>query len=350
MTIHAPEASGWHALRGPGLSLICLSILAALLSGCAGIAAREIGEAPGPDSGMFNLGYQATSQLGGESVEWTAGDGSEHWAVRFRAGGLDADYDLSTDGDNGRFRINFRVNTNPQAETHRGTVILLHSWRQSHEVMVPWASQLSAAGFETLIPDLRGHGQSGGSQVGFGVLEAGDVERLIDHLETGEAISKPLYLMGASLGASTALRAADDPRVSAVVAIAPFNDPGGAVVEVAREIAPWRSRLVGQRNLLRGFERAMIDAGLSLELADTAEAIRGLNTPALLIHGEDDQHVSVSHSRELAEVLDCGQLLILPDTGGHIASHVRLDWLDDWVLPFLEWSEQSGPDCRVPKG
>jgi len=87
-------------------------------------------------------------------------------------------------------------------------------------------------------------------------------------------------------------------------------------------------------------------AELDPRAANTADAIHGLRTPGLLIHGEDDIHVPAKHSRELQDVIACGQLLILPETGGHIASHLRLEWLEEWILPFLVWSESPPADCR----
>lgn len=327
-------------------AVVALVLMGFLLTGCAGMAAREIGQAPGPDTGMFDLGYDVIEYLGGESLEWPGEDGSGQWAVWFDAGRLVAEHELTSDGNGARFNVQLNVSEGSEAVDPKGTVILLHSWRQTHQVMMPWAAEFSTAGFHTLVPDLRGHGHSGGAQLGFGVLEAVDVRRLIDVLEATGRLVEPLHIMGVSLGGSTALRVAEDPRVTSVIAIAPFNDPAQAVVDVARMIAPWRSRLLGQRNIVRGFDRAMNDAEVNPEAVNTADAIVGMRVPALFIHGEDDRHVPYEHSSELLSVTECGQLLVLPDTGGHIASHVRLEWIDDWILPFLAWAKSPPVDCR----
>jgi len=232
-TAHSDEFGSFFVSQQGG-AIIALILVGWISTGCASIAAREIGQAPGPDTGMLDLGYDVIEDLGGEVVEWTGEDGVPQWAAWFDAGRLSAEHELKLEGEGGRFNVQLTVSGDPPPEDPKGTVILLHSWRQTHQVMMPWAAKFSEAGFHTVVPDLRGHGRSGGKQLGFGALEAVDVHRLIDALEANDRLIEPLHLMGISLGGSTALRAADHPRPSSVIAIAAFNDPAQAVVEVAR--------------------------------------------------------------------------------------------------------------------
>ena len=68
--------------------------------------------------------------------------------------------------------------------------------------------------------DSRAHGDSQGDACTYGFFEKEDLHRVIDTLGPG-----PVVLIGTSLGAAVALQeAADDRRVSAVVAAETFSD------------------------------------------------------------------------------------------------------------------------------
>jgi len=75
------------------------------------------------------------------------------------------------------------------------------------------------------------HGESGGEACAYGFFEKEDLRRVLDTLDPG-----PIVLVGTSLGAAVALQeAAQDPRVTAVVAAETFSD----LRTVATERAPF---------------------------------------------------------------------------------------------------------------
>lgn len=96
-------------------------------------------------------------------------------------------------------------------------VVVLHGFGSCKENHLDFAERLSNAGMWALVPDLRGHGETGGA-MDEGMI--GDVLACLDHLESLGA--GPLGLRGSSMGGFLSLVAAPmHPQVGALVAICP---------------------------------------------------------------------------------------------------------------------------------
>lgn len=96
-------------------------------------------------------------------------------------------------------------------------VVVLHGFGSRKENHLDFAERLSDAGMWALVPDLRGHGETGGA-MDEGMI--GDVLACLDHLESLGA--GPLGLRGSSMGGFLSLVAAPmHPQVGALVAICP---------------------------------------------------------------------------------------------------------------------------------
>lgn len=101
--------------------------------------------------------------------------------------------------------------------------ILLHGMAAGRRIMRLAAQELAARGTVALIYDLRGHGDSGGIYAGQG---AEDVRKSIQWLADQPFVFPDrIGLVGHSLGGRLVLiAAAQEPRVAAVVALAPAPD------------------------------------------------------------------------------------------------------------------------------
>ena len=128
----------------------------------------------------------------------------------------------------------------PFKEPARGTVLMLHGYSVEGETMLPWAFCLGEEGWRSVVPDLRGHGRSTGGQVYFGAVEATDLRQLIDELDRERLLTPPLVVMGTSFGAALALKmAAEDHRVSGVIAITPYARLETAILGIRDNYASW---------------------------------------------------------------------------------------------------------------
>jgi dienelactone hydrolase len=106
--------------------------------------------------------------------------------------------------------------TGPGVGTAPG-VVVLHGYGSRKENHLDFAGRLAAAGMWAVVPDLRGHGETGGD-MDEGMI--GDVLACLDHLKASGC--GPLGLRGSSMGGFLALVAAPrHPGVRAVVSICP---------------------------------------------------------------------------------------------------------------------------------
>lgn len=111
------------------------------------------------------------------------------------------------------------------AET-QGVVVLCHGYPQNRLEMLPYAQFLHEAGFAALVFDFRALGRSEGALCSFGHAEVADLKGALDYLASRpDTETLPKGVLGLSLGASVAIMAsAEDERVQAVVAEAPYPD------------------------------------------------------------------------------------------------------------------------------
>jgi dipeptidyl aminopeptidase/acylaminoacyl peptidase len=203
-----------------------------------------------------------------------------------------------------------------------------------------WANILAKAGFRAILVDLRGHGRSTGDSLTYGVVESRDLTQVLSALAARGLVAGGLGVMGISYGAATAIEwAAKDPRVSAVVAVAPFAS--------LRMVAPGYTVVPLPRSMVDGaIERAGKEGDFDPDEASPALAMARMHTPVLLIHGEDDARVPAWHSQLLyAAGRSHTELLLVPGAGhASIAvSHVIADFVPGWFAAHLPAPASAAP-------
>ena len=158
-------------------------------------------------------------------------------------------------------------------EPYGSGVILLHGVGDSRIGMAMHAGYLLRAGFTVLMPDLRGHGSSGGSVISYGIRESADVHAWADWFLRTRPIEH-LYGLGQSMGAAILLQSLSrEPRFRAIVADCPFDsleDVAYYRLEHESHLGRWASWPVVHTGLLY----ARLVYGLDLRQASPAAAIR----------------------------------------------------------------------------
>ena len=210
----------------------------------------------------------------------------------------------------------------------RGTVIYLHGIADNRGSSTGVIERFTRRGYDVIAYDSRAHGESGGDACTYGVLEQRDLRKVVDTLSAG-----PVVLIGTSLGAAVALQeAADDPRVTAVVAAETFSD----LRTVASERAPF---FFTQSAINRAFQLAEQRANLAVDAASPIAAAPRITARVLLIHGAADVETPPSHSPRVYEALRGPKRLLLVPNAGHNAS-LRADvWSE--VERWIENSQSS---------
>jgi pimeloyl-ACP methyl ester carboxylesterase len=215
-----------------------------------------------------------------------------------------------------------RVIDPPTAAPPRGTILFLHGIRDRKESILETARSHARRGYRAIVADSRGHGESSGDWITYGVVEARDYVQLIDELERRGLIAGKLGVYGVSFGGSIGIQlAARDPRVATVVAISPFRSLRTVVPSYAKIYTPLATTF-GTDWLGRAIRRAGQLAQFNPDEADTEAAIQRTRAPVLLIHGRNDSNIPCQHSQTLHDAApDHSELFIVDGE-----DHVTLTW------------------------
>ena len=197
------------------------------------------------------------------------------------------------------------------------TVVVLHGYGGTRDVMLPYADFLSSAGFHVFFFDARGVGNSARVEVTFGEREKSDVLGALDYLsKRPEVDQKRIAVMGVELGGSIAvMAAADDPRVVSIIAEAPYasleralQDALDRIVAVPRLLRPLTTYLVKQRIAEDIQDRAPLEAvaklnGRPIFIIEDSEG-RAEQSRMLFDAAQPPKHLWVAHGAGLGNGLD----------------------------------------------
>lgn len=173
----------------------------------------------------------------------------------------------------------------------RAAIILLHGIADSKKCFAgslrSWADQ----GILAIAPDLRGHGDSGGT-ASYGDWEKYDMSRLREEV-TREHPGIPVGLWGTSYGGAVALQsAAADPLFSFVIVESTFSS--------LRKIACDQVSMHTHGSLAWLAPIALRRAGelgnFDFSRVEPARAAGMISMPVLHLHGEKDELISIEHA------------------------------------------------------
>lgn len=213
-----------------------------------------------------------------------------------------------------------------------GTIFVLHGIRADKNSVREWGDMLAAARFRVVLVDLRGHGRSTGEWLSYGVVESRDLAQALDALEARGLRVGSVGVMGFSYGAAVAIEwAGSDPRIKAVVAIAPFAS--------LREVVPEYALLPFPGSFVDGaIDLAGKRGGFNPDEASPVLAIARTRAPVLLIHGEDDNRIPPWHSKLIYEAGRTHAKLVLVPDADHASiadDPVVVDRAPAWFLDHL---------------
>jgi len=174
------------------------------------------------------------------------------------------------------------------------TIILSHGLLESKSSMlhlVPWIHE---AGYNVMLVDFRGHGDSDKVPTTVGPEEALDLEAALDWLEA-RGVGDRVGGLGMSLGASGLVNAASqDERLDALVLDSLFADWGDTDFAEGYRLSPnW---------LVPG-------------VPSPVDLLPGISLPVLIIHGTADVLEGTDHARRLFEAANEPKDLWINDSG-----------------------------------
>lgn len=184
------------------------------------------------------------------------------------------------------------------------TVVILHGVKKNRTDVLRAALVLRRAGFNVLLFDGRGHGDSEGRYVTYGFYERRDVEWAIEWLVKQKKINpNRVGLAGESMGAAIALQvAAHNPSIRAVWADSPF----ASLRRITEEFARRATRLPGavlNPVLWTTIQMANYRGKFDVHSVDPLALAAQIKCPVYLVHGTADQLIATAHSESIHAAL-----------------------------------------------
>ncbi|HEX5219389.1 MAG TPA: alpha/beta fold hydrolase [Verrucomicrobiae bacterium] len=236
------------------------------------------------------------------------------------------------------FQTRLPAETNPWTQSPRGTVVLLHGYGLAQFAMFPWALYLAEDGWRCVLVDLRGHGASTGDRIFFGIQETNDLSRLLDALARDGQLLSPVAAIGESYGAALSLRwKTVEPRLDAVVAVAPYASLSNATLNLGREYARWFPQVFLKAGLKQLPGVLKVEPG---EL-NTLTVLNRSPVSALIVAGMEDKIMPPDQVQRVFDAAAPGSQLLKVVGASHEAVPYYFDVLGPPVKSWLDLQTNS---------
>ena len=198
--------------------------------------------------------------------------------------------------------------------------VMFHGYRGNAERdLAGGVQRCFVLGRSALLVDQRCSGKSSGRSITFGIREHRDCLDWAHFAAEHFGAERKLILTGISMGASTVMMAADKPlpeNVVGILADCGFTSAPAIIKDVMNKIhlpAP----------LLYPFIRlgGQIFGGFDIEACAAIDCVRQSRLPVIFFHGENDDFVPCSMSRENFEACVSRKALITVPGAGHGLSY-----------------------------
>lgn len=188
-------------------------------------------------------------------------------------------------------------------------------------------------GYNLLIPDLRGHGQSEGDYIGMGWDDRKDIIQWMNYIIQKDK-NASIILYGVSMGGATVMNASGEKLPSQVKVI--IEDCGYTSVwdmlKTRIRMNEWQSEVaLNMASLV-----TKIRAGYALGDVQPIQQVKKSQIPILFIHGGNDDFVPVSMVNELYNAAKCPKEKLIVEGAGHANScSVNSDLYYTTILKFI---------------
>lgn len=195
-------------------------------------------------------------------------------------------------------------------KTSKAWVITVHGYTGQGKEMQGYANRFYNLGYNVLVPDLRGHGESDGDYIGMGWDDRKDVLKWIDYILERDSEAN-IILHGVSMGGGTVMMTSGEDLPENVKAI--IEDCG--YTSVWDEFSYQLKSLFGLPEFPVLYSASLVSkirAGYWLGDASAVKQVAKSKTPMLFIHGDKDTFVPYSMLDKVYDSADVekGKLVI----------------------------------------
>ena len=220
-----------------------------------------------------------------------------------------------------------------ESSTKKGIVILFHGKDSNKSSLLDAAKILNRLGYDVLLVDFRGVGNSSGDRTTIGVTEAEDVVSAVAYTKQLN-LQKPIILYGISMGSAAILRAIakDEIQPEAIILELPFTSLLDTIkirIENAHlPPSPLAQLVVFWTGVQHGFN------GFAHNPIEYAKAV---DCPTLILVGERDRTMEIAEVEKLYQNLDVPKnMVIFPEAGHEVLARADSELWTKAVRDFLE--------------
>jgi len=227
----------------------------------------------------------------------------------------------------------------------RPAVVLCHGYGASRDQMLyPLGSELTSAGYDVLLMDFRGHGQSGDAPVSFGETEAADVAAAVQFLQSQPGVDpERIGVVGAGMGGYAAI--VSGPRSKAVRCVVAV-DTYPSVHTMLRRNAR-HARVPGTLGTAAAWGMGLYFGSRLMDDA-AIEAVRNFGSRGLLlINGADNVRMPAEDLEPMiATATNTNARLIVP--GATHGQALRRPGIAKMIVRYLDGYLQATPEKTDP--
>ncbi len=200
-----------------------------------------------------------------------------------------------------------------------GTVIVMHGISSSKELSYGVIIDYHRRGYNVVAYDERAHGKSEGLNATIGYYEKYDVSACIDAIENRSSFTRPLLIHGFSMGGAISLQAmAIEKRIQGGIVEGAFCNLRETMLDYMEKKIyirwGWMASIA--------FARAEELAQFQIDEVRPERSAESIQVPVLIIHGVDDERISVRYAERNFQHLACRdkQLITIPG-----ATHMTIE-------------------------
>ncbi|HAJ69939.1 MAG: alpha/beta hydrolase [Alkalibacterium gilvum] len=209
----------------------------------------------------------------------------------------------------------------PAKEKSKKVAIIAHGYSGSNRDMAPWAKLFYDLGFNLLLPDARGHGESEGDYIGFGWHERKDYTLWIEQMIARFGDEAEIALYGLSMGGATVMNVSGENLPKNVKAIVEDCGYSSVSKEMAHQLKTMYKLPQYPLIPLTSFV-TKLKAGFWFGEANPQVQVQNSQTPMLFIHGEKDDFVPTDMVYDVFDAARVPKELYVVPEAGHAYAYV----------------------------
>ncbi|MFA0812826.1 alpha/beta hydrolase [Microbulbifer epialgicus] len=244
-------------------------------------------------------------------------------------------YSIELEAEGSDSIVELEIHRNSLDSMHTGTVILLHGFNMSKELMIHSALYFRFLGYDVVIPDLLGHGESGGEKK-YGVGDSVAINELLDELIKKKSINDGnIFLLGNSMGGLAAAYVnASREDISGLILQAPMLPFDQAANNYIKAGYPLLSRFISTSQIREGALTALDNANISVDKTQIKPILYNTKIPVLLFSSPADSVAPYRYYKDLAK--DNISVIPVPDRNhpsmaviGNAEHEMLINWFND---------------------